>query len=61
MDPAERRFEHTEVAGGAVLLATTVAALVWANSPWRASYVRLFDDGVRHIVNDWLMALFFFV
>jgi NhaA family Na+:H+ antiporter len=33
-----QRFMHIEASGGIVLLATTVAALVWANSPWSTSY-----------------------
>ena len=32
------RFLHIEAAGGLLLLAATVAALVWANSPWQQSY-----------------------
>jgi NhaA family Na+:H+ antiporter len=57
-----------------VLLAAAIVALVWANSPWRASYedlwtteltVRLggwsITDDLRHWVNDGLMALFFLV
>jgi NhaA family Na+:H+ antiporter len=31
---------ETEAAGGIFLLAATVAALVWANSPWDGSYRR---------------------
>ncbi|HEU0170792.1 MAG TPA: Na+/H+ antiporter NhaA [Acidimicrobiales bacterium] len=69
-----RRFLHTEAAGGLVLLAATVVALVWANSPWHASYetfwrsvvtVRVGSFGIeqdlRHFVNDGLMTLFFLV
>src|SRR5688500_14841926 len=33
-----QRFMHIEAAGGIVLLAATVIALVWANSPWSGSY-----------------------
>ena len=68
------RFLHIEAAGGILLLASTVAALVWANSPWSASYRHLwateiaFDVGghlvaedLHHWVNDGLMAFFFFV
>ena len=67
-------FLETEAAGGAVLLGAAVVALVWANSPWNASYddvwgtqvsLRLgrfsLQDDLRHWVNDGLMALFFFV
>ena len=31
-----RDFLRTESAGGVVLVAATVAALIWANSPWKA-------------------------
>ena len=68
------RFLRVEAAGGVLLLADTVVALVWANSPWQSSYesfwatqVRLeiggyvFDEDLAHVVNDLLMAGFFFV
>jgi NhaA family Na+:H+ antiporter len=68
------RFLHIEAAGGLLLIAATVVALVWANSPWAAGYdsiwhteVRVaigsyvFEETVGHLVNDLLMALFFFV
>ncbi len=68
------RFLHIEAGGGLVLLAATVAALVWANSPWSQSYVDLWhtsisvtvgshtiSEDLRHWVNDGLMAVFFFV
>ena len=71
---ALRRFATSDTTGPALLLAATVVALVWANSPWRGGYaaawgthVRLavgstgFDGDLRHVVNDGLMALFFFV
>lgn len=69
-----QEFIRTEASGGAVLLAGTLVALVWANSPWDESYHDLWDtvitvDGgvfhisqdLRHWVNDGLMAIFFFV
>jgi NhaA family Na+:H+ antiporter len=69
-----RQFLRTEAAGGIVLLVGAVAALLWANSPWRESYGTLWGtelsvrvgrfvlaDDLRHWVNDALMALFFFV
>ena len=69
-----RHFLHTESAGGVVLLVGAATALVWANSPWRASYESLWTtelalqvgrfrigDDLRHWVNDGLMVLFFFV
>lgn len=68
------RFIATEAAGGVLLLAATVAALVWVNSPWSASYEQFWHTGLsidlgdwglsldlRHWVGDGLMALFFFV
>jgi NhaA family Na+:H+ antiporter len=67
-------FIDEEASSGIVLLAAAIVALVWANSPWRASYedlwtteltVRLggwsITDDLRHWVNDGLMALFFLV
>ena len=67
-------FIHSEVAGSAVLLASTVAAMVWANSPWAESYVQLAHTNIvisvgshrlalslQHWINDALMAVFFFV
>jgi Na+/H+ antiporter NhaA len=69
-----RAFLETEVSGAVLLLAATVAALVWVNSPWGWSYdsvwstelwLRLGDVGLEHDlrwwVNDGLMALFFLV
>ncbi|MGH2709142.1 MAG: Na+/H+ antiporter NhaA, partial [Actinomycetota bacterium] len=69
-----REFLETEVAGGFLLLAATVVALIWANSPLRGIYNRLWGtelalrlgplalaDDLRHWVNDGLMAIFFFV
>ena len=43
------RFLHVEAAGGVVLLLAAVVALVWANSPWAASYFRLWHTpiGIR--------------
>lgn len=68
------RFLHIEAAGGILLVAATIVALVWANSPWDASYQNLwgsyirlevgsyvFKESLGHLVNDLLMAIFFFV
>jgi NhaA family Na+:H+ antiporter len=68
------RFLQVEAAGGILLVAATIVALVWANSPWDAGYesfwatnVRvevgsyLFEEDLAHLVNDLLMAVFFFV
>ena len=69
-----RRFLQTEASGGLALVAAALVAVVWANSPWRAGYERLWHNSVtlqvgafgvemdlRHFVNDGLMALFFVV
>ncbi len=68
------RFARMEAASGILLLVATVAALVWANSPWEASYHTLWSTKVstslgsislsesRHDwVNDGLMSIFFFL
>lgn len=68
---ATRTSDNT---AAAVLLASTVIAIAWANSPWAASYWALlethvsvavgdqhFDMSVKHLVNDALMAFFFFI
>ena len=67
-------FVNTEASGAILLLAATVVALAWANSPWDGSYAdfwhahlavdfNLFriDETLGHLVNDGLMAIFFFV
>jgi NhaA family Na+:H+ antiporter len=67
-------FLRTEQAGGILLLAAAVAALAWANSPWRASYDAVWHtqltlgigdwtlaQDLQHWVNDGLIALFFLV
>jgi Na+/H+ antiporter NhaA len=69
-----RDFLSTESGGALVLVCATVAALVWANSPWSDSYesvwttelsVRLGGEGVtlelREWVNKGLMTFFFLV
>jgi len=68
------RFARLEAAGGIFLLAATVAALVWANSPWEASYHALWHtpasvgygkyvlaQDLHHWINDGLMCIFFFL
>jgi NhaA family Na+:H+ antiporter len=68
------RFTRIEAASGIVLLAATIAAMVWANSRWSATYFQIletrliidfgpihFDEDLQHVVNDGLMAIFFFV
>lgn len=69
-----QQFAARETSGGILLLLSTLAALVWANSPWGKSYFALWHTTVTvgfgeftlsrdlHFwVNDALMALFFFV
>ena len=69
-----RSFLSTESGSAMVLLAATVAAMVWANSPWADSYesvwetklsIQLGGDGIsldlRHWINEGLMTLFFLV
>ena len=68
------RFARYEAAGGIVLIACTLVALVWANSPWAESYHHLWETHLRvgvgqwaldyslhHWINDGLMAIFFFL
>lgn len=70
-----QEFLQTSTASASLLFVAVVAALVWANSPWKASYETLFnasfsvrlgssiaiDEDVHFLVNDGLMALFFLV
>lgn len=71
LEPLERFF-HIEASSGIVLFATSVAAMLWANSPWHVSYESLWHltielpVGRRHwavsprfLVNDGLMTVFF--
>jgi hypothetical protein len=73
VDPV-KDYLQTEAAGGLFLLAATVVALSWANSPFAAGYQGLWSteltigagplavtEDLKHWVNDGLMALFFFV
>lgn len=71
-DPtAARSGENT---AAALLLLFTVVAIAWANSPWGQSYTDFWnthvgltfgdvhaDLSVKHLVNDGLMAFFFFI
>ena len=63
---------RSETVGGALLLAATVAALIWANSPWADGYFGLRDFTIGpeslHLnlslgtwAADGLLAIFFFV
>ena len=68
------RFIHIESAGGVVLLVAAVIALLWANAPFGESYEHFWEthfelsfgglhlnESLRELVNDGLMAIFFFV
>jgi Na+:H+ antiporter, NhaA family len=67
------RFVHNETSGSVLLFGATVAALVWANSPWSASYFALWklplslgrrpllSMDLHHWIDDGLMVLFFLV
>lgn len=70
--PAQE-FLHREAAGGVILLVATIVALVWANVD-SGSYASVWHteltfgigswghtESLQHVVNDGLMALFFFV
>src|ERR1700739_4981044 len=67
------RFARMEAAGGIALLASTIVALVWSNSPLQHSYHQFFETNLsvgfgsflvsenRHEwINDGLMSIFFF-
>ena len=68
------RFINEEAYGGIILIAATIAALVWANSSFYGSYHHLWHElkvgfvwgdinmvgSLHHWINDGLMALFFF-
>ncbi len=69
-----RSFLSAETGGAVVMLAATIAALLWANSPWSHSYesvwttklvIRIGHAGIsadlRHWINEGLMTLFFLV
>jgi NhaA family Na+:H+ antiporter len=69
-----QQFMDTEASSGLLLLAAALVAMVWANSPWSASYESFWtteltvgtehlhlSEDLRHWVNDLAMAFFFFV
>ena len=68
------RFLHIEATSGIVLMICTAVAIGLANSPWAETYLGFwktkvnlqfgsfqFEHSLQHIINDGLMALFFFV
>jgi NhaA family Na+:H+ antiporter len=73
LGPLER-FLAVEASSGIVLLLSAALALLWANSPWRQSYVALwhapvglrfgrfvFERDLHFWINDGVMTIFFFV
>jgi NhaA family Na+:H+ antiporter len=71
---ALERFSHIEAVSGIVLLLAAVIALVWANSPYAASYEHFWNTqltiglgdftvsrSLHFLVNDGLMTIFFLV
>ncbi|HZD24510.1 MAG TPA: Na+/H+ antiporter NhaA [Acidimicrobiia bacterium] len=68
------RFSQIEASSGIVLLLAAVIALIWANSAWGDTYFSLLEqhtnieffafhleESVLDLINDGLMAVFFFV
>lgn len=68
------RFSQIEASSGIILLIAAIVAMAWANSPWAETYFTIldthltieffgfeFDESVLHLINDGLMAVFFFV
>jgi NhaA family Na+:H+ antiporter len=71
---AFREFTRLEATGGILLLATSIIAILWANSPWRQSYYDLWhmpltisfngfalSHDLHWWINESLMVIFFFV
>ena len=69
-----QEFAARETSGGILLLAASIIAFTWANSPWREFYFHLWETklsvgigqfslshSLGHWINDGLMAIFFFV
>ncbi len=67
-------FADKQSSGGILLIAATMVALAWANSPWSESYAALWhtkltvgigdfsiSKDLTHWINDGLMAIFFLV
>ncbi|MDP7257823.1 MAG: Na+/H+ antiporter NhaA, partial [Acidimicrobiales bacterium] len=46
------RFLGIEAAGGILLIVATAVALIWANSPWSASYHDLWNAEIRFGIGD---------
>ena len=67
-------FMRAEAGSGIIMLIAAVVAIVWANSAFSDSYFEIldahliiefgwfeFNESVEHLINDGLMAIFFFV
>jgi NhaA family Na+:H+ antiporter len=67
-------FAHKQSSGGILLIAATVVALLWANSPWSESYADLWhtkltvsigdfsiSKDLTHWINDGIIEIFFLV
>ncbi len=67
-----QEFARRSTAGGILLLASAIIALIWANSPWGHLYEQLWhteiaivlgdfhlEEDLLHWINDGLMAIFF--
>jgi NhaA family Na+:H+ antiporter len=55
------RFLRTEASSGVVLFVAGALALAWANSGWAPLYTKVWRGSLAWLVNDVLMAVFFFV
>jgi len=49
------RFARMEAAGAILLLATTITALVWANSRWEQSYHVIWNTQVSIGLNSFVL------
>src|SRR5512146_3127379 len=47
-----QRFLHAQSTGGVLLLAATVVAMIWANSPWAESYQSFWNTPVSLVVGS---------
>ncbi|MDA1189419.1 MAG: Na+/H+ antiporter NhaA [Chloroflexi bacterium] len=69
-----QRFSKRQASGGIVLFICAVVGLIWANTPWMESYEHLWethlaigfgdfliDEPIHFWINDFLMAVFFFM
>ncbi len=61
LPPFIREFLETESAGGIVMIACAILAMLAANSGFAPTYNLLAAESIKHFVNDVLMVLFFLV